>query len=116
MHPPLQELGQVDGICSFWEAAQALVAALAERMGLAAHPPAAVEAAREKQVRCWRSLAEQSSSDFQASRDTMSQFPVSQSMAPTCSRPAAEAAVRSPPRGACPLSRRPRLRALLPVS
>ena len=48
-----QELGQVDGICSFWEAAQALVASLAERVGLLAHPPAAVEAAREKQVRLW---------------------------------------------------------------
>lgn len=45
-----QELGQVDGICSFWEAAQALVASLAERLGLLAHTPAAVEAAREKQV------------------------------------------------------------------
>lgn len=49
-----QELGQVDGICSFWEAAQALVASLAERVGLLAHPPAAVEAAREKQVRFMR--------------------------------------------------------------
>lgn len=46
----LQELGQVDGVCSFWEAAQALVATLAERQGLLAHPPAAVENAREKQV------------------------------------------------------------------
>lgn len=46
----LQELGQVDGICSFWEAAQALVATLAERQGLLAHPPGAVENAREKQV------------------------------------------------------------------
>ncbi|KAK9918865.1 hypothetical protein WJX75_007641 [Coccomyxa subellipsoidea] len=44
-----QELGQVDGICSFWEAAQALVATLAERQGLLAHPPGAVENAREKQ-------------------------------------------------------------------
>lgn len=40
----------MDGICSFWEAAQALVASLAERQGLLAHPPAAVENAREKQV------------------------------------------------------------------
>jgi hypothetical protein len=46
----VQELGQLDGVCSFWEAAQALVASLAERLGLLAHPPAAVEAAREKQV------------------------------------------------------------------
>lgn len=46
----LQELGQVDGVCSFWEAAQALVASLAERLGLLAHSPSAVEAAREKQV------------------------------------------------------------------
>ncbi len=47
----VQELGQVDGVCSFWEAAQSLVASLAERMGLLAHTPDAVEAAREKQVR-----------------------------------------------------------------
>lgn len=46
----MQELGQVDGICSFWEAAQALVATLAERVGLLSHPPGAVENAREKQV------------------------------------------------------------------
>ena len=49
--PTVQELGQVDGVCSFWEAAQSLVASLAERMGLLAHTPDAVEAAREKQVR-----------------------------------------------------------------
>lgn len=49
--PVVQELGQVDGVCSFWEAAQSLVASLAERMGLLAHTPDAVEAAREKQVR-----------------------------------------------------------------
>ena len=54
----VQELGQVDGVCSFWEAAQSLVASLAERMGLLAHTPDAVEAAREKQVwglilQCW---------------------------------------------------------------
>ena len=49
--PMMQELGQVDGVCSFWEAAQSLVASLAERMGLLAHTPDAVEAAREKQVR-----------------------------------------------------------------
>ena len=48
--PTVQELGQVDGVCSFWEAAQSLVASLAERMGLLAHTPDAVEAAREKQV------------------------------------------------------------------
>ena len=41
----------MDGVCSFWEAAQSLVASLAERMGLLAHTPDAVEAAREKQVR-----------------------------------------------------------------
>lgn len=46
----LQELGQLDGVCSFWEAAQSLVASLAERLGLLAHTPDAVEAAREKQV------------------------------------------------------------------
>ena len=48
----MQALGQVDGVCSFWEAAQSLVASLAERLGLHAHTPDAVEAAREKQVRC----------------------------------------------------------------
>ena len=46
----LQALGQIDGVCSFWEAAQSLVASLAERLGLLAHTPDAVEAAREKQV------------------------------------------------------------------
>ena len=46
----LQVLGQIDGVCSFWEAAQSLVASLAERLGLLAHTPDAVEAAREKQV------------------------------------------------------------------
>ena len=40
----------MDGICSFWEAAQALVATLGERVGLLSHPPGAVENAREKQV------------------------------------------------------------------
>ena len=49
---PMQALGQIDGVCSFWEAAQSLVASLAERLGLHAHTPDAVEAAREKQVRC----------------------------------------------------------------
>ncbi|CAL5224156.1 g6793 [Coccomyxa viridis] len=42
-------LGQLDGVCSFWEAAQSLVASLAERLGLHSHTPEAVEAAREKQ-------------------------------------------------------------------
>lgn len=46
----LQELGQVDGILSFWELSQPLVSRLAERLGLPANPPAAVDAAREKQV------------------------------------------------------------------
>ena len=46
----------MDGVCSFWEAAQSLVASLAERMGLLAHTPDAVEAAREKQVRAIASL------------------------------------------------------------
>ena len=46
----LQALGQIDGVCSFWEAAQSLVASLAERLGVLAHTPEAVEAAREKQV------------------------------------------------------------------
>ena len=48
----MQAWGQVDGVCSCWEAAQSLVASLAERLGLHAHTPDAVEAAREKQVRC----------------------------------------------------------------
>ena len=47
---PVQELGQVDGILSFWELSQPLVSRLAERLGLPANPPAAVDAAREKQV------------------------------------------------------------------
>ena len=47
----MQELGQVDGVLSFWELSQALVSRLAERLGLPANPPAAVDAAREKQVR-----------------------------------------------------------------
>ena len=44
-------MGQVDGILSFWELSQPLVARLAERLGLPANSPAAVDAAREKQVR-----------------------------------------------------------------
>ena len=49
----------MDGVCSFWEAAQSLVASLAERMGLLAHTPDAVEAAREKQVQTTAPLSAQ---------------------------------------------------------
>lgn len=40
----------MDGILSFWELSQPLVSRLAERLGLPANPPAAVDTAREKQV------------------------------------------------------------------
>lgn len=46
----MQELGQVDGVLSFWELSQSLVSRLAERLGLPANPPQAVDTAREKQV------------------------------------------------------------------
>ena len=46
----MQDLGQIDGILSFWELSQPLVSRLAERLGLPANPPEAVDAAREKQV------------------------------------------------------------------
>ena len=49
LHRP-QRVGPVDGICSFWELSQSLVAHLCEHLGLPGNPPAAVEAAREKQV------------------------------------------------------------------
>ena len=40
----------MDGILSFWELSQPLVSRLAERLGVPANAPAAVDAAREKQV------------------------------------------------------------------
>ena len=48
-----QEFGQVDGVISFWELSQPLVARLAERLGLPGNPPDAVDNARDKQVRAW---------------------------------------------------------------
>ena len=47
-----QDLGQIDGVLSFWELSQPLVARLAEHLGLPGNPPAAVDAARDKQVMC----------------------------------------------------------------
>ncbi|KAK9804152.1 hypothetical protein WJX73_005604 [Symbiochloris irregularis] len=44
-----REIGQVDGVLSFWELSQPLVSRLAERLGLPANPPEAVDSAREKQ-------------------------------------------------------------------
>ena len=46
----LQEFGRVDGVISFWELSQPLVARLAERLGLPGNPPDAVDNARDKQV------------------------------------------------------------------
>lgn len=41
----------MDGVFSFWELSQPLVARLAEHLGLPGNPPAAVDNARDKQVR-----------------------------------------------------------------
>ena len=46
----LQEFGQVDGVISFWELSQPLVARLAEQLSLPGNPPDAVDNARDKQV------------------------------------------------------------------
>ena len=46
----MQEFGQVDGIISFWELSQPLVARLAEQLALPGNPPHAVDNARDKQV------------------------------------------------------------------
>ena len=45
-----QEYGQVDGVISFWELSQPLVARLAEQLSLPGNPPDAVDNARDKQV------------------------------------------------------------------
>lgn len=44
----VQELGSLDGVLSFCEMAQPLVARLAEHLGLPGNSPAAVDAARDK--------------------------------------------------------------------
>ena len=46
----LQELGQVDGILSFWDLSGPLVAKLCSALGLPGNPLAALEAARDKKV------------------------------------------------------------------
>ena len=46
----MQEYGQVDGVISFWELSQPLVARLAEQLSLPGNPPDAVDNARDKQV------------------------------------------------------------------
>ena len=43
---PLQEFGELDGVCTFCEMAVPLVARLAEKLGLPGNTPAAVDAAR----------------------------------------------------------------------
>jgi len=43
----------VDGLISFWELSQPLVARLAEQLGLPGNPPDAVDNARDKQVTTW---------------------------------------------------------------
>lgn len=48
---PMQKMGAVDAVTSFWELAQPLVSRLAEALGLEGNPPRAVDVAREKQVR-----------------------------------------------------------------
>ena len=40
----------MDGVISFWELSQPLVARLAEQLGLPGNPPDAVDNARDKQV------------------------------------------------------------------
>lgn len=47
----LQDLGQLDAIMSFWELSQPLVSRLCEHFNLPCNPPAAVDDARDKQVR-----------------------------------------------------------------
>ena len=49
----MQEYGQLDGVLSFWELSQPLVARVAEHLGLPGNPPDAVDAARDKHVSCF---------------------------------------------------------------
>ena len=51
----MQDLGQLDAIMSFWELSQPLVSRLCEHFNLPCNPPAAVDDARDKQVR-WQLL------------------------------------------------------------
>ena len=46
----LQEVGNIDGITTFFELATPLVARLAERLGLPGHAPAAIDVARDKKA------------------------------------------------------------------
>jgi len=44
----LQDLGELDGVCTFCEMAVPLVSRIAESLGLSSNSPAAVDAARDK--------------------------------------------------------------------
>ena len=47
-HVRVQDIGEVDGVCTFCEMAVPLVSRLAEKLGLPGNSPHAVDAARDK--------------------------------------------------------------------